>query len=92
MPARLRAWIDVSWVLIAAVVFALITYGTGKHTLNAWINIEFIPGYIIWPAWLSHLPIPLGCALITLRLVHHAIVLIIKGADSAIDDHREPVE
>lgn len=92
IPPRLRAWIDVVWVSIAAVIFGFMAYGTYHHTISARENVEFIPGIILWPAWLSHLPIPLGCALLVLRLVHHAITLAVTGQDPSVEEHGEPNE
>lgn len=92
MPRRLRVWLDVIWVLVAALIFAFVCYGTAEHTINAYVRVEFMPGYILWPAWLSHLPIPLGCALLVVRLVNHAIVLATTGHDPAVEDHGDPIE
>lgn len=92
MPRRLQAWLDIIWVLVAAFIFGCVVYGTWEHTMTAYERHEFMPGYILWPAWLSHLPVPMGCALIVLRLLHHALVLITTGQDPLVEDHGDPVE
>lgn len=92
LPKRLRNGLDIVWVLMSAVVLAFAAYGTGHHAMSAWTNNDFIPGYFLWPSWLSHLPIPLGFALIVLRLIHHAITLAVKGEDPSVESHGEPVE
>lgn len=92
MPRRLRNVLDIIWVLASAVVFGFMAYGTGHHTLSAWENNDFIPGYILWPSWLSHLAIPLGITLLVLRLVHHAIMLIVAGDDPSVEEHGDIVE
>lgn len=92
MPAKLRNTCDVVWVLASALVFAIAAWGTAHHAIEAWNNNDFIPGFILWPSWLSHLPIPMGFALITLRLIHHALTLMIKGEDPSVESHGEIVE
>ena len=92
LPARLVAWLDVAWCLVAAAVFGFIVYGTWDNVAVAWTRNDFIPGYITWPSWLSHLPIPLGCALFAIRLVHHVVTLVATGHDDAVEDHGEPTE
>jgi TRAP-type C4-dicarboxylate transport system permease small subunit len=89
LPGRLRAWVEAICSVLAAVVFAGIVYGTARQTIEAFVQKEFYPGYIMWPAWLSYLPIPLGCALLVLRLVHHAMTLIGRGEDAYVASHGE---
>ncbi|WP_417210552.1 TRAP transporter small permease [Antarctobacter sp.] len=91
-PKKLRNWLDILWCMVAAVVFAFLVYGTWHNVTDAWENRDFIPGYFLWPSWLSHLAIPLGCALLVLRLVHHSITLAISGDDPDFEEHGEPHE
>ncbi|MBL8588886.1 MAG: TRAP transporter small permease subunit [Methylobacteriaceae bacterium] len=79
-PAAKARWGTVSSVL-AGVVFALIAFASGEATYEAWSNREFLPGYIVWPAWLSHAPVVFGSALIAARLFLHAFTLLTKGHD-----------
>ncbi len=92
MPPRLRAICESICSLIAAVVFAVIAYGAWHGMVEAYMQREFLPGYVVWPAWLSHLPIPLGCALIVLRLLHHSFMLIRHGADPYVEVNQEVSE
>ena len=92
LPKRLLAWLDIVWCLVAAVVFALLTLGTWRNTADAWTHKEFIPGYISWPSWLSHLWIPLGAALLVVRLLYHVVILATQGHDDDVNDHGEPME
>lgn len=80
-PPRLLVWLDITWCLLAALVLGIIAYGTWGNVTHSWARVEFIPGYFLWPSWLSHLPIPLGCALLVLRLVHHSVTLALHGQD-----------
>ena len=92
MPRRPRASVECVWSLMAAAVFAVIAYGTWENTLSAFRRDEFLPGIIVWPAWLSHLPIPLGAGLTALRLVLHAWTLATRGEDPAVLSPQEPME
>lgn len=80
-PPRLLIWLDIAWCLMGALVFAVIAYGTWGNVVHAWNTNEFTPGYVMWPSWLSHLPIPLGAALFVLRLLHHSLTLATRGND-----------
>ena len=75
MPTKLRRVFGIVNALLAAAAFAIIAYGTSHSVYEAYVQREFLPGYIVWPAWLSHFPIPIGATLIALRLLHHAFTL-----------------
>ena len=92
MPRRLRAQLDVVWSLLAAVIFSIITYGISSEMLHSWQRSEFLPGYITWPAWLSYLPIATGFLLVTLRLVAHALSLLIHNNDPDVVEHGNELE
>jgi TRAP-type C4-dicarboxylate transport system permease small subunit len=92
MPKRVVAWIDIAWCLLAAVIFSFVVYATWGNVTYAWEHREFIPGYFLWPSWLSHLPIPLACGLLVLRLIRHCIVLATDGTDFDINDNGDPTE
>jgi TRAP-type C4-dicarboxylate transport system permease small subunit len=91
LPKRIRAWVDIVCSALAAVVFAVIAYGAWRHMIEAYVHKEFIPGYIVWPVWLSYLPIPLGAALLVIRLLHHIGVLARRGEDPDIETHTAEV-
>ncbi len=92
LPERLRAWADALCSLLAAAVFLLVAYANWQSVEEALRNREFFPGVIAWPVWLSFLPIPIGTALLALRLMHHAAVLLRDGKDPAVGMHVEAVE
>ncbi len=89
MSKRLRAILDVIWSALAAAIFAIITYGSTVEMIHAWQRNEFLPGYITWPAWLSYLPIVLGFGLLVLRLVAHALTLLLRGEDPDVHEHTD---
>jgi|GEM_PF-1937534 len=84
IPPRPRAVIGAICAILAAIVFAVILYGSWHNMAEAYVRQEFLPGYIVWPAWLSQLPVPLGCALMTLRLLCHAWLLLRDGRDETV--------
>jgi TRAP-type C4-dicarboxylate transport system permease small subunit len=73
--------VDIVCSLLAAVLFAAIAYGTGAHAVEAYRGKEFLPGVVMWPVWLSYLPIPIGAAMLVLRLLHHCVTLARQGED-----------
>lgn len=91
-PKRLSAWLEVVYSLLAAVVFSLIAYGAWHELVESYLAKEFLPGYIIWPAWLAYLPIVIGAALLVMRLLHHSWMLARLGHDPAVETESESVE
>lgn len=87
LPRRVRAAVDALGSLLAIAVFALIVSGSWAHMVEAYRGKEFIPGVIVWPVWLSYLPIVVGCALLVLRLLHHVSALLRHGHDPAVQVH-----
>ena len=84
LPAKLRAWIDAFFAAAFVVLFSMIGYLALKVSVHAAINNEYIPGYFNWPIWLSFAPIPLGTAILCLRLAHHLVTLLKDGADTYV--------
>jgi TRAP-type C4-dicarboxylate transport system permease small subunit len=89
LPPAARAWVDALVTLVAACLFSIIAYAAWSHSMEALAKREFYPGYTQWPVWLSYLPIAVGSALLVLRLVHHAAVLIRRGGDPEVRLHSE---
>ncbi|MEP3330379.1 TRAP transporter small permease [Sedimentitalea sp.] len=81
MGARLRVIADIFITFAAAIAFFIIAAGAWESTVDAYEHKRFMPGYIDWPMWLSHLPVALGAALLVLRLLHQCILLIALGED-----------
>jgi TRAP-type C4-dicarboxylate transport system permease small subunit len=81
LPLRWRARVDIVCSLLAVLLFGAIAWGTGEHALEAYLGKEFFPGVVMWPVWLSFLPIPIGCAMLVLRLLHHCATLLRLGED-----------
>jgi TRAP-type C4-dicarboxylate transport system permease small subunit len=92
MSPEWRARLDVLWCLLAAAIFAIITYGSATEMIHAWTRNEFLPGYFTWPAWASYLPIVLGFGLCVLRLLAHAAALAVHGRDPGVDEHELSAE
>lgn len=92
LPKRARAWADVICSVLALVVFAIIAYGAFYHAVEAFQRNEYLPGYIVWPAWLSHIPVSIGAFLLVLRLAHHSYTLVKLGRDPFVDLDDEVME
>jgi TRAP-type C4-dicarboxylate transport system permease small subunit len=89
LPRRARAVVDIACSACAILLFAGIAYGSAAHAHEAWSNHEFYPGAIVWPVWLSYVPIPVGAGLLLLRLAHHVITLARSGEDPHVATHAE---
>lgn len=89
IPRRLRIVIESVCSVLVAIVFLVIAYGAGHATHEAYLRNEFLPGYIVWPAWLSQLPVPIGCALLALRLLHHGWTVFRDGEDPHVQAFHE---
>ncbi|MFT3973779.1 MAG: TRAP transporter small permease [Amaricoccus sp.] len=93
IPKPLRARLDAVWSLLAALAFAVMAYGAYKSMGKAIQRNQFLPGDIVWPAWISYLPIALGCGLMTLRMILHAVRMLVHGRDEDVSgEHGEFVE
>lgn len=92
LSQKLRARMEVIYSLLGAIVFCIIVRGSWKNMVEAFVGKEFVPGYIMWPAWPSHLLIVVGSAVLVLRLLHHAWTMARKGEDPAVETVGEMIE
>ncbi len=84
LPANLRARIDALLALVFLALFGLIGSLALRASIDAAVNRDFIPGYFQWPVWLSYAPIPIGTAILCLRLSHHITLLLKDGSDKFV--------
>jgi TRAP-type C4-dicarboxylate transport system permease small subunit len=84
-PKPVRAWLDIVCSILAVAAFTLIAYGAWMNMVEAYQRKEFVPGYILWPVWLSFLPIPIGSGLLVLRLAHHSVTMARHGEDLSVN-------
>jgi TRAP-type C4-dicarboxylate transport system permease small subunit len=89
MGPRTKTVSGVICALLAALVFAVASIGSAQSMIASFQAGEFLTGYINWPVWLSYLPITLGSALLSLRLVHHCTRLLSYGQDSSLELQEE---
>ncbi|MCD6680771.1 MAG: TRAP transporter small permease [Burkholderiaceae bacterium] len=86
-PARARRWMDLVSSVLALAVFAAILCTSIRTTWSSWSAGDVVAGSIPWPAWISHVFIPLGVALLVLRLaidvVRTATAIAGRGGDTA---------
>ena len=69
---RASAAIRTVILLLSAAFFAAVTYTSGHFALRAFVRGDFEFGVIDWPLGWAYAAIPLGCGVLTLRLVHEA--------------------
>lgn len=92
LPKTLNARLEAIYSLLGAIVFCIIVRGSWKNMVEAFVRKEFVPGYIMWPAWPSHLLIMVGSAVLVLRLLHHAWTMARRGEDPAVETVGEMIE
>jgi TRAP-type C4-dicarboxylate transport system permease small subunit len=89
---RAQAWLDLGTTIVGVLVFTLIAYCAAISTLDSFERNEMIPGVVLWPVWLSYAAIPIGSALLVLRLMHHSYMLITSSSDQFVTRDRESWE
>jgi TRAP-type C4-dicarboxylate transport system permease small subunit len=89
---RFRWWLDISSSVVATIVFAVIAYASLNAMLDAYGRRDMIPGVVLWPAWLSYAPIPVGSALLVWRLLHHSVMLARFGRDPHVTSDSEAAQ
>ncbi len=79
-PPRGMRLSEVVTTAIGAIVFALITYFGALRTLEAYASRDVLSGAIPWPTWPSLALVPLGCGLMSLRLVAQFVAQLLSLA------------
>lgn len=79
-PPRGMRLSEVVTTAIGAIVFALITYFGALRTLEAYASHDVLSGAIPWPTWPSLALVPLGCGLMSLRLVAQFVAQLLSLA------------
>lgn len=75
-----RRLCEMATCLCGIAVFSLITWLGLNRAIENFVNSDVLAGAIPWPSWASAGLVPLGCALLTLRLLLH---LVAHGASLA---------
>lgn len=73
LPARARLWSDLAAEIIGLCLFSAIAYFGFQRTWVSFVQGDVLAGLIPWPTWLYNGAVPLGCALLCLRLLVNAI-------------------
>lgn len=92
VPRKVRLVLDLAWVAAAILVFGIMSWGAWDHLVSAYAAREYLPGIIAWPVWVSYLPIAIGAAVMTLRLVQHFLSLILRGTNPEVLAHGDILE
>ncbi|MFC4272745.1 TRAP transporter small permease subunit [Sneathiella chungangensis] len=92
LPDRMKAISEFMGTTLAAIAFFIIAYGATSHAIDGFFRNEFLPGYIMWPGWLSYLPIAIGAGILCLRFIHHLYMLVKFGRDNYVCLEDEAVE
>lgn len=72
LPGRTGVVIAKLRLLLPALFFATVTFMSGKFCLRAFVHGDIEYGVIDWPLGWAYAVVPLGCGMLTLRLVYDA--------------------
>jgi len=70
--------------LLSAAVMAIVAVYAGEEAWRTWKGAEVFFGVIDWPAWLARIWVPIGCALLALRLSLDAIMVLVDPAHAEV--------
>lgn len=65
----MRNILDIFILLVSLVIFSLITWRSGISALQAWKTGDVIMGVVNYPLWPSKILVPIGCGLMSIRLL-----------------------
>ena len=68
-----RRLCEIVTCLSGITVFSLITWLGLNRAIENFVNGDVLAGAIPWPSWASAALVPLGCAVLTLRLLLHLV-------------------
>ena len=91
-PARLRLWLEVAYLLAAALVFGLIAARATETGLHEIALGRWTTGVVPIPTGPSWLIVALGAAVLTLRLAVDALCTVLGQRDPVALGHRAEEE
>ncbi len=69
---RASSWVSRAILAISAAFFGLLTWKSGEHAAAALLRNDIYMGVHDWPLGYAYLSIPVGCGVLTLRLLYEA--------------------
>lgn len=74
LPGAIGAAIGKLRLLLPAAFFGAVTFMAGKFALNALSHGAVEYGVVDWPLGWAYVVVPIGCGVLTLRLLHDACI------------------
>lgn len=74
LPAGVRRALQVVIALVSACLFATIAWRAAGQAAVDYASGAAVSGEVLWPTWASDVLVPIGCGLLTLRLLLHALM------------------
>lgn len=74
IPGLIGRMISKLRILLPAAFFAAVTFMAGKFALNAFSHGAVEYGVVDWPLGWAYVVVPIGCGVLTLRLLHDAFI------------------
>ncbi len=76
--------------VLAAAVLLAIAWFAGVRTFDKYMGGDATFGVIDWPVWLSLIWVPIGCAMLSLRLIVDGLIRVVHiGEEHGVADERE---
>jgi TRAP-type transport system small permease protein len=69
LPQKGQDILDIVGYFLGFVIFMAIAWQTGKQGWDAWVTQDYTMGIVHFPLWPAKSIIPLGCALLCIRLL-----------------------
>ena len=91
LPQKVQKGLDLFGYLVGLVIFAIITWQSGRLAWEAWETQDYTMGIVQFPLWPAKTILPIGVGLFCLRLLLDIIIGIYKLGQSQAD-HKEQVK
>jgi len=88
LPPRIQEILDNFGYGVGLIIFAIITWQTGRLAWEAWETSDYTMGIVQFPLWPAKSILPIGTGLLSLRLLVDIILSFngIRGAQSNMKD------
>jgi C4-dicarboxylate transporter DctQ subunit len=90
LPERAQRWCTVVGSVLSVLFVAALTWGGIALTRGAWTGGDVPPpggAELSWPVWTSVIMVPLGSAVLLVRLLHTLVVRPTEASETAGESH-----
>ena len=88
LPKKIQEALDLFGILVGLVIFAIITWQSGRLAWEAWETQDYTMGIVQFPLWPAKTILPVGVGLFCLRLLLDVLIGLLQLGHSQAD-HKE---